>query len=886
MGMWKRMANVFRGERVNAELDEEMEAHIGEAIARGRDAGEARRAFGSRMRHREESRDFRVIRWLDSLRADAVFGWRQLRKAKMTSLAAILSLALGIGACTAAYRLIDALLLRPMPVANAERLHVIAFESTGPMGKMTYDSCSYPMFRQMREDAKDQAELIAASYVDRTDLTYGSDAQMEKEYVQFVSGWMFEAFGIRPAAGRLFSSDDDTQPGAHPYAVLSHDYWTRRFGEDPAVVGRTFRMGETLYRIIGVAEGPFTGTETGTVTGIFLPMAMKNPTILASWNNFWMRSFIQLKPGVAVGPVEERLRATFHAIRLEREKTLVRWTPQQKELFFKERIFVDSAAAGRSNLQRDYKRPLEILAALVGLVLLMVCANVANLMTAQAAARAREMALRVSIGAGRWRLAQLVLVESAMRGLLAAILGAMLAAWAAPFVVGMINPPDDPARLALHGDWRVWAFVAALALAVTALFGAAPALRASAVKPVAALKGGENPQWKGRLVHGLVAVQVAFCFLVLFVAGLFVTTFERLTHQPTGFSSEGILNLETMTHRAQPPEMWDQVAQHLRQLPGVEEVAMTTWPLMSGESWVSEIGVNGAAPSDVLSDFLAVSPRWLDEMKIPILGGRDFRREESYPNVAIVNQAFATEFFRSENPVGKTFETIDAKGMPARVVIVGYVRDARSRDNFRFPVRATAYVPFNSVARGGAPEARGRGTFVVRTNGKNWQAVALLLRPEVARARPEFYVSNIRTQAEIVRGRTVRERLLAVLGLFFACVALALGGVGLYGVLHYSVIQRRREIGIRIAVGAQAGRIARLVTGELFRMVGVGALAGLLSGVIAARFMASLLFEVRGTDWTMMALPWAAMLVTAMVAAIAPVCRAVGIDPVEMLRAD
>jgi len=885
MGMWRRLANVFRGERVSRELDEEMEAHIAEAVAQGRDAGAARKAFGSQMRLREESRDFRLMGWLDSLRADAVFGWRQLMKTKMTSVAAILSLALGIGACTAAFRLIDALMLRPMPVRNAERLHVIAFENIGPMGKMPYDSCSYPMFRQMREDAKDQAELIGVSYVDRIDLTYGSDAQMEKEYVQFVSGWMFDAFGIRPAAGRLFSADDDTEPGAHPYAVLSHDYWTRRFGDDPMVVGKSFRIGETVYQIIGVTEGPFTGTETGTVTGIFLPMAMKNPKTLASWNNFWMRTFIQLKPGVAVGPVEERLRATFHAIQLERTKTLGRLTPQQKELFFKERMFVDSGAAGRSNLQREYRRPLEILAALVGLVLLIVCANVANLMTAQAAARAREMALRVSIGAGRWRLAQLVLVESAMRALSAAVLGAMLAAWAAPLVVGMINPPDDPARLALPGDWRVFAFIAALSLGVTVLFGAAPALRASAVKPVAALKGGDDPQMKGRLMHGLVAAQVAFCFLVLFVAGLFVTTFERLTHQPTGFSSEEILNLETLTHQPQPPELWEQIAQHLREVPGVEQVAMTTWPLMSGESWVAEIGVNGGAPSDVLSDVLAVSPGWLDEMKIPFLDGRDFRRGESYPNVAIVNQAFANEFFRGENPIGKTFETMDAKGTPARVAIVGYVKDARSRDNFRYPVRATAYVPFSSMGATGAPEARGRGTFVVRTNSTNSQATAPVLRQEVARARPEFFVSNVRTQAEIVRGRTFRERLLAVLGLFFACVALVLGGVGLYGVLHYSVIQRRREIGIRIAVGAQAARIARLVTAELFSTVALGAVAGLAAGVVAARFMQSLLFEVRATDWTMMALPWAAMLVTAAVAAIAPVWRAIRIDPVEMLRA-
>jgi predicted permease len=724
------------------------------------------------------------------------------------------------------------------------------------------------------------------SYADRLDLTYGSDAQMEKGYVQFVSGWMFDTFGIRPAVGRLLSAEDDAEPGAHPYAVLSHDYWKQRFGSDANVAGKTLRIGQTVYQIIGVTEGPFTGTETGTMTGIFLPMAMKNPQTLASWNNFWLRTFIQLKPGVVVKPVEERLRATFHAIQLERAKTLVSLTPQQMAHFFEESLFVDGAAAGRSNLQRDYKRALGVLAALVGLVLLIVCANVANLMTAQAGARSREMALRVSIGAGRWRLVQLVLAESALRAILGGIAGGMFAWWAAPFVVGMINPPNDPARLVLPGDWRVFAFAAVLSLVVTALFGAAPALRASSVRPAAALKGGENPYRKGWLMHGLVAVQVAFCFLVLFVAGLFVTTFDRLTHQATGFSSERIVNLETQTQQAQPSVNWDQVAEHLRELPGVQSVAMTGWPMMSGESWTEDIVVNGAAPGDVVSDFLAVSPGWFEEMKIPVLDGREFRHEENYPNVAIVNQAFANEFFHAENPVGKSFETSGPENVRVRVSIVGYVKDARSRDNFRFPVRATAYVPFSAVDGAGAPQPRGRGTFVVRTSGENLQALAPVLREEVSKARPEFYVSNIRTQAEIIRGRTFRERLLAMLGMFFSGVAIALGGIGLYGVLHYSVVQRRKEIGIRLAVGAQPGRIAQLVTANVFLMVAVGAIFGLVLGVAASRILVSLLFEVKATDWTMMAAPWTVLLVTALVAAIVPVMRAVRIDPVEMLRAE
>jgi putative ABC transport system permease protein len=886
MSLWSRFANVFRGGQLNRDIDEELEAHVEEAVSEGRDPGEARRALGSTLRYREASRDVRLLGWLESLRADAVFGWRQLKKSKVSSSAAILSLALGIGACTAAFRLIDALLLRPLPVANAEQLYVIAFEGTGPNGTMIYDSCSYPMFRQMRADVKEQAELIGVSYADRLDLTYGSDQAMEKEYVQFVSGWMFSAFGIRPAAGRLFSDEDDNKPGAHPYAVLSYDYWARRFGRDPGVVGKTFRIGETEYQIIGVAEKQFTGTETGTMTGIFLPMAMKNPQTLASWNNFWMRTFIQLRPGVAVAPVAERLRSTFFAIREERVKTLVNLTPQQKELFFKEKLLVNSAAAGRSNLQRDYKEPLETLGALVGLLLLIVCANVANLMTAQAAARSREMALRVSIGAGRWRLVQMVLVESALRALLAAIVGGVFAWWAAPFVVAMIRPPDDPARLALPEDWRVFGFVAVLSLGVAVLFGLAPALRASAVKPASALKGGENPHFRGRLMHTLIAAQVAICFLVLFTACLFVTTFEKLTRVPTGFSADRVLNLETLTHQPQLPALWDQVAEHLREVPGVESVAMTTWPMMSGESWVGEISIDGAPPGDVLSDLLAVSPGWIEEMRIPFLDGRGFRRGESYPNVAIVNESFANQFCHGENPVGKTFEEVDSHERRLRFEIVGYVKDARSRDNPRLPIRPTAYVPFDAVDAAGAPQLRGRGTFVVRTHAANPLTLASMLRQEVARARPEFYVSNIRTQAEINRGRTFRERLLATLALFFAVVALLLAGVGLYGVLHYSVLQRRREIGIRIAIGAQAGGVARLVTTEVFAMVFLGAVAGVGLGMLSARYIATLFYQVRATDAPMLAYPSLALLAVALLAAVPAVVRAVRIDPALMLRVE
>jgi predicted permease len=820
-----------------------------------------------------------VLPWLDSLRADAIFGWHRLLATKVTSAAAILSLALAIGACTSAFRLIDALLFRPLPIANPERLHVVAFRGAHALdGKMfTYDSCSYPVFQKMRDRVREQADLIAVSYAGRADLTYSSDADMEKAFQQFVSGSMFQTFAIQPAAGRLFTSNDDVTPGAHPAAVLSYDYWTRRFGSDPKAVGRTFRIADTLYEIVGVASEGFTGTETGTPTDVFIPMMMKNPRTLLSPDNFWLRTLVQLHPAADPQLVEQKLASVFNASREERAKGFTSMPKARLEAFFQEKLLLESAAAGRSNLQRDYRQSLMALSVLVALVLLIACANVANLMTARAAARTREMALRVSIGAGRMRLMQLVLVESAWIAILATCIGAVFAWWSAPFIIGLVNSPDNPARLLLPADWRVLAFALALTLGVTFLFGLSPALRASSVKPSSALKGGEDPRTRRRLMHALIAAQVAFCFLVIFVAGLFVTSFDRLSHQPLGYSAARVLNLEALSRRPQPRVYWDQVADHLRALPGVESVAISAWPLMSGESGVANVSINGTPPSDIFSDNFAVTSGWLETMKVTLLNGRDLRPNDA-PEVAVVNEAFARQYFNGEDPVGRFFERMESGGARARYEIIGMVRDVRYRDNLRIPIRPTFFFPLRPWLS--------RGTFVVRTASADALSLAASLRQEVPRAHSELRVSNIRTQTEIVESKTIRERLLAMLALFFAAVALALAGVGLYGVLDYTVLQQRREIGIRLAIGARGADITQQVTLPVFAMVLTGSLVGLGLGTASVRFIEALLYQSKATDLGILALPCLAILASSVLAALPAVVRALRVDPVEMLRAE
>ncbi|HEY3742645.1 MAG TPA: ABC transporter permease [Bryobacteraceae bacterium] len=871
MSVWTRIANVFRKEsRLNREIDAELASHIDEAVDNGRNLAEAQRAFGSPLQIREASRDIRVAAWLDSLRADAIFGWRQLLKNKITSAAAILSLALAVGSCAAAFRLIDALLLRPMPVLHPEQLFALSRYGVGFNGKpSSFDGFAYPAFERMRAATKDKAELLAISYGDRYDLTYASDAEMEKAQIQYVSGAVFHSFGLSPAIGRLFNEDDDREPGAHPYAVLSNDYWTRRFGRDAGVIGRPFHMGDRVYEIIGVANAPFTGTEPGSFTDIFLP-TMMHPWVTRT-DSTWHSIIARVKPGVEVEPLRAQLNAISHTF--EEERLALNKPPKWiADILLNQTLRLEPAPGGASDLRREYQSGLVALGILVMLVLLIACVNVANLMTAQAASRAREMALRVSIGAGRWRLIQLVLVEGAWISALAAAIGGVFAWWSAPFVVNMINPPDNPARLFLPWDWRVFGFSLALTIGVTLLFGLMPALRASAIQPASALKGGEDPHTRQRLMHVLIAAQVAFCVVVLFVSGLFAASFKRLSNRPMGFTSERLLNLETIASRPQPPVVWNQVADRLRSTPGIESVALAGWPVLAGGAENNTVSIDGAPPGHVLAFFLPVSPGWLATMKLPLIDGRDFRAEETSPGEAIVNETFVKQFFKNENPVGRSFERATRKYQ-----IVGIARDAPYRD-MREPILPVAYVLFEP--------ALSRATFVVRTSTDKPLSLAAALRQEVRRARSDFRVSNIRTQVEINQSHTVRERLLAMLALFFAAVATFLGGIGLYGVLDYCVLQRRREIGIRMAIGSPASRIVRLVTVEALSAVVLGAAAGLALGIESARFIESLFYEVKSTDFEMVGIPLAVILAAALLASLPPVIHAVRIDPVVTLRSE
>ena len=788
---------------------------------------------------------------LDSLRADIVFGWRRLSKRKATSAAAILSLGLAVGACTSAFRIIDALFFRPLSIAHPDRLY--ALNQANPARNFTYGQ-----FRDMRALVKDQADLIAVSGAPSLDVAFGSN--QETAHGQFVSGWMFSDFGLRPALGRLLTVNDDLAPGGSPVAVLSYDYWTRRFARDPNVIGRSIRIGPDwrtgesakVFEIVGVAPEGFTGTETGVVIDMFFPAMMHAMVDVPVASVF--RIFVQLSAGAAIEPVRDRLLAMLNRNR-----------PQDRTI-----LLVESAAAGASDFRADYRQAILTLTILVVLVLLIACANVANLMSAQTAARAREMAVRAALGANRFRLLQLLLVESSLLALLAFVAGALFTLWAGPFVIGRFNPPDNPVRLSLTLDWRVAMFSLVLVFCVTLLCGLAPATGAAA----AATKSG-------RAAGAASAVQAAFCFLVLFVSGLFLSSFTRLAHQPTGIAADNLLNLNiATTHPREPSVLWDQVVAHLRNLPGVESAAYADWPVLDGNGYkTTDISINGAPSNGVTAWNMNVSPGWIGTVGVSLLAGRDLSPSDP-PGAVIVNEEFARDFFNGQNPVGKTLQFTWQAFAGQRLIVVGLVRNARYRF-LRQEMLPIAYSNFR--------DARGLlqgGTIVVRAASANPLALASLLRKEVSRANPDFRVSTLQTQQSLIDAQTIRQRLLAMLASFFAAVALLLAAVGLYGVLDYSVFRRRREIGIRMAIGAQAADIVRCVTLGILAWVFAGSLAGLALGLASARYLESLLYQVKATDLSALAIPSAALIAAAILAALPPVVRAVRIDPAQTLRAE
>jgi putative ABC transport system permease protein len=885
MSWWSRVVNGLRSARLDDELDEEQRFHIderaGELEARGLSREMARaqaaRQFGNRLRLRESSRDVKLATRVESLFRDIRFGARLLRKDAVVSLAAIVSLGLAIGACTAAFSLIDALILRELPVRDPHSL--VYLDRTDQKDEPRFSAlCSYPFLERVRQAASSYLEVFSMSQQSlRQALLPDAGGVEEKVLTQFVSGNAFNALGIRAHVGRLLLPSDDARAGSHPVAVISHGFWTRRLGSNPAAIGQWLQVEQKEYQIVGVAQAGFTGAEPGTLTDVWLPNMMFQGDALLNPQWQWLQIWGRLQPGVTaetVRPIITTALTTFETDVFEAEFVGGRRKPSQRPS-----IDLVDASTGLSNIRREFQRPLLALAGIVGIVLLIACSNVANLLLARGAARRREMALRASIGAGRGRLLQQVLVESSLLTGAATISGVVCAVVTTPFIVSMLTTNENPVYLDVRLDWRVLAFVAVIASITTILFGLAPALRASSAMPGEAMMLGDRSQTAGAgVARSLIAVQIGFSLMILFVAALLLRSFDRLLAVNVGFAPQRLVLLSVEARdrfeRPQAGAINRQLLVRVRALPGVESASASGWAFFRGWSWGNSVTVPGTGSAQ--SYRLAVSAGFFKTMGTRVLDGREFRadeREATEPMPVIVNQSFVRRYLSGQRTVGQRLETTRS-GRTLVYEIVGVVEDTRD-GSVRGTMNPYLFSPLDDA--GVAIEVR---------TSMDQRTLADYVRKELALVHPSLRLVDVTLQSSLVGNTLLRERLLAVLSGFFAALGLALAAVGLYGVLSYAVVRRTREIGIRLTLGAQPAAVVRFVLGRVALAMIVGIVAGLAGGVYFARFVEALLFEIEIRSVTSLVLPVLGLVVVALIAAWFPARRATRVDPVEALRMD
>ena len=617
----------------------------------------------------------------------------------MVTAAALVSLSLAIGACTAAFSLIDALILRTLPVDDPRSLVYLALRT--PAEPRDGLSFNYPLFRELRAAGSRQVRLFAVSDQSRRDATFDDSGQAEKVYGQWVSGDAFTILGVKPALGRVLAPSDDVNPGRHPVAVLSYDFWTRRFGGNPDVLGRWVTIRQKSLQIVGVAAKGFTGVEPGIMTDVWAPTMMWDDRAIADPDTRWFKIWGRMEAGVAEEQAQAVLQTVLTNFRRAQAARLPEESPDRIEQFLNTRVHLRSAANGPSGLRENFARALWVLGALAALVLLIACANIASLLVARATARQREMAVRASIGAGRGRLIQQALIESGLLALTSCALGAVLAVVATPKLVSMIGTSNAVVRLDVGLDWRVLGFLGGVGILVTFLFGLPPALHASAVPPAGALRSGGRHATHAGLFRPLVAAQIAFSFVVLFVAGLSLTSFVKLLRTDLGFDASNVALVNVTATPGRPDSgqtlaTWINLLERVEHTPGVESASLSGWGLFTGSGRNKSVRIPGRTIDGYMPWYLPVSPGFLQTMRIPLMAGRDLEWRDAQPEqptAVIVNESFARRYFPGESAVGKRFLRVDGGAVLVEQEVVGVARDAKYTD-LREPAPPTVYDPY------------------------------------------------------------------------------------------------------------------------------------------------------------------------------------------------
>jgi len=820
---------------------------------------------------------------------DLRFAFRQMLKNPGFTAVTVLTLALGIGANTAIFTVINTLMLRSLPVRKPHEL--VQASVTGASGRIP--TFTYPGYERLRDRAKSLSGLCAVANVGHGRMVASGVGGTEPEIIrpQPVSGNFFSVLGVQPFVGRVLNEADDLPKNAGRVVVISHGFWQRRFGSDLSVVGQTITFFDVPVTIVGVTPPDFFGIQPGENPDLWLPINLI-PLIQSQAlgeGHDWLCLIGRVRPGTDTREAQSELAVAFQQYRGEPAAGM---TAEERQRFLADRLELQPAATGWSPLRDQFRQPLMILTVVVALVLLITCANVASLMLAQATARTREFTIRTALGAHRLRLIRQLLTESVLLAGFGGLLGMLFAHSGARLLVTFVGVQPDPVSFDISADARVLWFTMGLSLATGLVFGLAPALRSSRSDLATTLKAA-SPSVAGNrhfLQQSLVVTQVAMSLVLLVGAGLFVRTLQQLKGMDMGFSREKLVLLDVgfnqRTDRPHRGLLYKQLLAGLEETPGARAASLSFITPLTDNSWGQRLDIEGYAPGPeevVRCNGMSVAQRYFETMGAPLLSGRDFGLQDerldastatNAPGVAIINETMARKYFGNAPALGRRFSFF---GNPARKFeIVGVAKDAKYR-TLREPAPPTFYL----FCFGEVPDWD--MTFAVRMAGKP-AAVIDNLRRTVRETNPALQLRRVRTMDEVVDASLRQERIIANLGGFFSVTALALACLGLYGTLSFTVAQRTREIGVRVALGAQRLDVFSLVVGKGLKLALIGSVIGLAGALASARLVSSLLYGVKSSDPVTFVCVSLLLVVVAALASWLPARKAAKVDPMEALR--
>ena len=821
---------------------------------------------------------------------------RGLRRNPLFATVAILSLALGIGANTAIFTLLDQIVLRRLPVRAPEQI-VMVFQNANNMGSNVGTRMnSYPMYQDLQARAEPFAEVLCRR---TTDASISIDQSTERVTAELVSGNYFSMLGVQPAAGRVFNSQQDDQVyNGHPVVVLAYDYWARRFARDPNIVGKTIRVNDYPMTIVGVSAEGFFGLDPAASPQIRVPIQMK-PVMHPDWGWVhmddrrakWVQVFARLKPGYTVESAAGPIQGLYTQIRQYEMSlpTASQWSSYSREEFMKGRMLVESAAGGFSELRNGFSTALIVLMCMVGLVLLIACANVANLLIARAFMRQKELAVRLSLGASRGRLVRQMLVESVLLAFLGASLGLALSVVLTRSLLSLLPAGAAPLLIQPKPDLRILLFTFVVTVVTALVFGLLPAFRASRPDPWTTLKDtiGSIAGGSGSLFlrKGLVTVQVALSFLLLFGAGLFVRSLHNLKSTDTGVALDNLVSFQLSASlngydNERGTRFYEALLEKISSAPGVKSAAYVSVPILAGSEWDSSMAVEGHTfkdGEDMQAFMNALSPGYFRTMGIPVLEGRDFTRMDAKDDatVAIVNHAFAEHFFKGRSAIGRRLGFGGGPGTKLTIDIIGVVENALY-EGPREGVHRQVFIP-----RWGKSDA----TYYLRTATTSSDAFTTI-RNQVRQLDDSIPVYDLKTVEGQLDETLLTDRLIALLSAGFGLLATLLATIGLYGVMAFVVARRRKELGVRLALGAQPGRVIWLVMREVLLLFGIGLAIGIPTAILLSRYVASQLHGVEAGDPFIAIATVVLLAAVSVVAGLIPAHRASRIDPILALRAE